>query len=624
MKRLSLLFMGLLGLAACSDGGDAGPGMTAPEGGPSGPRADASSGQDGGARSDGGDGAPDAGGDPMTMPPARGANLPWDEYEAEASSTNGTILEASTTVGDMQAEASGRRAVRLDETGEYVELTATRAASSIVVRYAIPDAPTGGGIDGTLSVYVDGVFRHSLPLTSRYTWSYGLESWLNGGPNNPSDDPAASGAFHFFDESRALIGEIPAGAKVRLQKDASDAAEYIVIDLIDLEQVAPPLEAPSGFLSITADCGAVADDGADDGSAIQSCVARARDEQKGVWIPEGVFEVAYDGSRDMGIQIAGVTVQGAGMWYSVLHGPGAGFYCSGNDCRFADFAIFGDTRVRDGQKRNNGFNGSAGTGSRLDRIWVEHREVGFWVGLDAPPNGTTDGLVISESRFRNLFADGVNFCNGTSNSEVIDSHFRSTGDDALAVWAYTQPGAVASNNVFHHNTVQLPWRANCFAIYGGSGNRIEDNTCYDTLTFPGIQVGGPYPQHAFAGTTSVRRNTLVRAGGVSFGQQHGALKLFSYDVDLIGVVVRDIDIERPTYFGLDFQSGADGSTIAGPSIERVRITSPGSHGLHVRGDAQGSATLGEVTVTTPGAGGLLDDGTDGHFTLNRGEGNVGW
>jgi hypothetical protein len=327
----------------------------------------------------------------------------------------------------------------------------------------------------------------------------------------------------------------------------------------------------------------------------------------------------------MGIMVSGVTVQGAGMWHSVLHGAGAGFYCSGNDCRFADFAVFGDTTTRTAQKRDNGFNGSAGSGSRLDRIWVEHRAVGFWVGLDSPPNGTTDGLVISECRFRDLFADGVNFCNGTSHSEVVDSHFRYTGDDALASWSYTSPGAVNTGNVFHFNTVQLPWRANCFAIYGGADNAIEDNVCADTLTFPGIQVGGPYVQAAFAGTTRVERNTLIRAGGTSFEQAHGALKLFAYQVDMTGVVVRDVEILSPVFHGIDLQSwGADASRIIDASFERVTITSPGEYGIHVRGDARGSATMSHVTVSDPGMGGLLDDTMDDQFTLGRGEGNAGF
>ena len=38
-------------------------------------------------------------------------------------------------------------------------------------------------------------------------------------------------------------------------------------------------------------------------------------------------------------------------------------------------------------------------------------------------------------RIRDTYADGINFSNGTRNSRVFNSSFRTTGDDSLAVWA---------------------------------------------------------------------------------------------------------------------------------------------------------------------------------------------
>lgn len=109
-----------------------------------------------------------------------------------------------------------------------------------------------------------------------------------------------------------------------------------------------------------------------------------------------------------------------------------------------------------------------------------HTKVGFWVSGGA-------GLVISGSRFRNLYADGINFCNGTSYSVVENSHFRNTGDDAMASWSHKGSG-VNTGNVFRFNTVQVPWRANCIAIYGGKDHKIENNLCFDVVTYPGILI----------------------------------------------------------------------------------------------------------------------------------------
>ncbi|QRK13007.1 hypothetical protein JQX13_25030 [Archangium violaceum] len=108
-----------------------------------------------------------------------GANVPWTEYQAEDGRTNATVLGPSRTRYDqalIEAEAIGRKAVRLDETGDYVAITTKKAANSIVVRLSIPDSPDGGGIDSTLGLYVNGKRVKTLGVTSRYSWVYGGEA----------------------------------------------------------------------------------------------------------------------------------------------------------------------------------------------------------------------------------------------------------------------------------------------------------------------------------------------------------------------------------------------------------------------------------------------------------------
>ena len=41
---------------------------------------------------------------------------------------------------------------------------------------------------------------------------------------------------------------------------------------------------------------------------------------------------------------------------------------------------------------------------------------------------------VIDCRIRNNYADGVNFCIGTSNSAVYNCSIRNNGDDGLAVW----------------------------------------------------------------------------------------------------------------------------------------------------------------------------------------------
>jgi hypothetical protein len=217
----------------------------------------------------------------------RGAALPYTSYEAEAANHNGTLLvaDAKRTFGhtNFATESSGRQSVRLNATGQFVEFTSTVPTNSIVVRNSIPDSANGQGLEATISLYVDGVYKQKLTLSSRHSWLYGNSDGPESLTNTPGGD-----ARRLFDESHALLGtSYPAGTKFRLQRDSGDTAAFYIIDMIDLEQVAPPLTQPAGCTSIT-QYGAVPNDGIDDADAIQRAVT---DDQNGViscvWIPAG-------------------------------------------------------------------------------------------------------------------------------------------------------------------------------------------------------------------------------------------------------------------------------------------------------------------------------------------------
>ena len=185
--------------------------------------------------------------------------------------------------------------------------------------------------------------------------------------------------------------------------------------------------------------------------------------------------------------------------------------------QISDIAIFGSGRIRGGDGNAEGgvgLNGRFGTGTKITNVWIEHANVGVWVGRDYDniPElwGPADGLEFSGMRIRNTYADGINFTNGTRNSRVFNSSFRTTGDDALAVWAnkYVKDQSVdiAHDNPFVNNTIQLPWRANGIAIYGGYGNTIENNLIYDTMNYPGIMLATDHDPLPFSGQTLIANN----------------------------------------------------------------------------------------------------------------------
>ena len=166
-----------------------------------------------------------------------GALVPWTTYEAEDMASTGTCLGPGTKPNAVEWESSGRKCVRLAVAGQYLEFTAKAVANAMVVRYSLPDAPDGGGIDATLSLYQNGKFLRKLPVTSKYTWLYGKYPFSN----RPQPTPR-----NFYDEVRTKDLAIHPGDKLRLQKDPDDAAGYYVIDLVDLEDIAPPLARPAG------------------------------------------------------------------------------------------------------------------------------------------------------------------------------------------------------------------------------------------------------------------------------------------------------------------------------------------------------------------------------------------
>lgn len=570
----------------------------------------------------------------------RGAAVPYVEYEAEAGRYQGTLLVADPlrTFGhtNFATESSGRQSVRLGSAGQFVEFTSTNAANSIVVRNSIPDAPGGGGIEATISLYVNDVFSRKLTLSSRHSWLYGNTDGPEALTNTPQTD-----ARRLFDESNALLGtNYPAGTRFKLQRDASDTAAFYVIDLIDLEQVAPPTSQPAGCTSITA-YGAVPNDGNDDTSAIQRAVT---DDQNGVigcvWIPAGQWrqeqKILTDDPLNRGthnqVGISNVTIRGAGMWHSQLytltqphlvvgginhpHEGNFGFDIDGNT-QISDIAIFGSGRIRGGDGNAEGgvgLNGRFGQNTRISNVWIEHANVGVWVGRDFDniPElwGPGDGLEFTGMRIRNTYADGINFTNGTRNSRVFNSSFRTTGDDALAVWAnqYVRDRNVdiAHDNVFLNNTIQLPWRANGIAVYGGYGNRIENNLIYDTMNYPGIMLATDHDPLPFSGTTLIANNGLFRCGGVFWNedQEFGAITLFAQARDITGVTIRDTEIHDSTYDGIQFKTG--GGAMPNVVITNVRIDrSNNGAGILAMSGARGSATLTNVTITNSADGHIV-------------------
>ncbi|MFI1248015.1 discoidin domain-containing protein [Streptomyces anulatus] len=507
----------------------------------------------------------------------RGANMPYTMYEAEDGNPGGgaNVVGPNRTVGDIAGEASGRKAVNLDATGEYVEFTARGATNTLVTRFSMPDAPGGGGIDSSINVYVDGVFKKALPLTSKYAWLYGAET-------QPENAPSAGGPRHIYDEAHLLLGEtVPAGSKIRLQKDAANKAANYAIDFVNLEQVAPSANPDPAAYAVPTGFGQ---------QDVQNALDRVRMDSTGklvgVYLPPGDYETSSK------FQVYGKPVQvvGAGPWFTKFHAPASqnntdvGFRAeaAAKGSSFRDFAYFGNYTSRiDGPGKV--FDFANVTDMEIDNIWTEHMVCLYW-------GANTDRITIKNSRIRNMFADGVNMTNGSTDNHVVNNDARATGDDSFALFsAIDAGGADMKNNVYENLTSTLTWRAAGVAVYGGYDNTFRNIHIADTLVYSGVTVSSldfGYAMNGF-GTepTTLENISIVRAGGHFWGNQtFPGLWLFSASKVFQGIRVNNVDIIEPTYSGIMFQTNYVGGQPQFPIKDTV-LTDISITGARKSGDA---------------------------------------
>ncbi|MEU8296065.1 discoidin domain-containing protein [Micromonospora sp. NPDC048909] len=561
--------------------------------------------------------------------PGRGATVPFVEHEAEEVAHTGTKIGPDRYYGTLPSEASGREAVTLDAVGEYVEFTLTAPANAVTFRYSLPDNAAGTGRDAAIDLRANGTLLKSVPVTSRYGWYYG------GYPfnNNPGD----TNPHHFYDETRALFGTTyPAGTKIRLQVASTAQTPTFTIDLADFELVAP-IAKPAGVLDVVTDFGADPSGGTDSTAKFQAAVDAGKAQGKAVWIPIGTFTL-WDH-----VVVDGVTLRGAGPWYSVLGGrhptdrkraagiygkyvPGGGYsggirpHEAGGPSRnvtLRDFAIIGDIRERVDDDQVNAL-GGAMSNSVVDNLWLENTKVGAWM------DGPMDNFTIRNSRILDQTADGVNFHWGVTNSTVTNTFVRNTGDDALAMWAQSVPNV---NNSFTHNTIGVTLLANHLVSYGGRDIKITDNVTADSLTNGGgIHVANRYPGVQGAtgvqGTWTIARNTLIRNGNSDYNWRFGVgaiwFSALNEPFQNPTINITDTDILDSSYAALHWIEGQTN----GINLNNVRIDGAGTYALQVQAPSQVSFT--NVRATGIAQSNPMHNCVGGGFQITQGAGNSGW
>ena len=483
-----------------------------------------------------------------------GAKMPYTTHEAEnASVENGATIQQSTDMESTAVEATNQTYVELPKKDAAVTFNVTEPANALNVRYTIPD-----GASGQLDVQVNGSSVGNLDLSSHSAWQY-----LKGDHEYDQAIDGSSARFR-FDETRLLLKDIQlkSGDKISLVKKKDDNVPY-GIDFIELEQAPAPVAQGENSISIV-DKGASANDDSDDTAALLAAVEEAKASGKSVYIPEGRFN--FD--KQVNIEADNLKISGAGVWHTQLHftsdkryGGGIVFGHNSNGIELSNLYMDSNLMSRYNEDAQyKAISGTLGKDSKIHDIWVQHFEVGMWIG-DYDQTGNmkyTDGLVVENARIRNNLADGINFAQGTKNSTVKNSNIRGNGDDGLAIWSSISDGtnaAAEENNKFLNNTIESGWRAAGIGIFGGKGHEISGNLIKDVFAGAGIRVNTVFAGHNFDLNDSgikIHDNTILRSGttndlynlhrgAIDFQQVRGTIKNVDvYDNKLLNTLANPV------------------------------------------------------------------------------------
>lgn len=495
-----------------------------------------------------------------------GAKMPFTTHEAEnASVENGATIQQSTDMESTAVEATNQTYVELPKKDAAVTFNVTEPANALNVRYTIPD-----GASGQLDVQVNGSSVGNLDLSSHSAWQY-----LKGDHEYDQAIDGSSARFR-FDETRLLLKDIQlkSGDKISLVKKKDDNVPY-GIDFIELEQAPAPVAQGENSISIV-DKGASANDDSDDTAALLAAVEEAKASGKSVYIPEGRFN--FD--KQVNIEADNLKISGAGVWHTQLHftsdkryGGGIVFGHNSNGIELSNLYMDSNLTSRYNEDAQyKAISGTLGKDSKIHDIWVQHFEVGMWIG-DYDQTGNmkyTDGLVVENARIRNNLADGINFAQGTKNSTVKNSNIRGNGDDGLAIWSSISNGtnaAAEENNKFLNNTIESGWRAAGIGIFGGKGHEISGNLIKDVFAGAGIRVNTVFAGHNFDLNDSgikIHDNTILRSGttndlyklhrgAIDFQQVRGTIKNVDvYDNKLLNTLADPVITK-------DFEMGDNGN-----------------------------------------------------------------
>jgi Carbohydrate binding module (family 6)/F5/8 type C domain len=547
-----------------------------------------------------------------------GATTPFLSFEAEAGTCGGgaTVVlltnSPTTQFSSPELEASGHAYVKLSATGHYVEWTNNTGQNltAINVRACIQDAPTGGGITSTLDLYVNGVFRQAFSVNSQQSYCYEGTNYNGQTDKNPTDGNPRG----FWNDTHAFIAgaAVSPGDTLRLQQDAANTAAFYYLDVIDLETPPAPSAQPTNSLSILT-YGAVSNNPTiDNTTAINNCFTAARSQGKIAWIPAGTYSFS---AIHGGLSASGITILGAGPWYSTLNrvtptnnSQGVANIITTTSSTLSNVSLDCNASNRAGNNNNGAVNFS-GTNWVVDNVWIQHVTSAFWcAGV---------GGMARNCRVLSVWSDGGNFNNvegitGIGMNLTYSNNFvRGTGDDAMAINSvnYNINGSTTNyytmmrNIAYVNNTAVAAWGGKCMAVYGGINQLVTNNLLRDTARYIGLGVGKFGVNGSDLLSATVLGNTVLRCGGNGYSQQQQAMMIGNGgDGQSVGMVANAYCASNTIINAL--YSGVGFSTSTNIVFQYNTITSPAQDGIGAGIAALGSGVVGFAIVNSNTVTGL--------------------
>jgi hypothetical protein len=515
----------------------------------------------------------------------RGAVVPWTSYDEDnltLVTPPGGVIRLSYSEGPvaLAAEAQKRGVILLNGFDTYVRWTASAPADVMTMRYSVAD-----GNAGTITLRItDGagaVTSRKVPLDSSQSWVY----FDSQGIEHQSPAAGRTPAKRYAEARIKLAAILQPGDTIELRREAGDVMTWI--DVIETEMAESiPAPDPAAWLNAkAAPYNAAGDGSANDTAALKNCITAAASEGKGVYLPAGAYRLEEEIYLPQGTRL-----QGAGMWRTELifsrssatayAGQGLGGLAAGGGS-----TVVRDLYIKGAQTtRANGYKalkGTWGTGSLVENVWADQTEVGAWIA-DFSNNGDiyTDGLVLRNCRFRNTFADGVNYASGTRNSVVENCHVRGAGDDGVASWASGRNNnkPTTLNQQFRYNTIECGFRAGGIGVFGGEGHEIHHNVVRDQVAGPGIRLNtvfvyesGILKGYPFGSQLiQIYENTLERTGCLTiFNEQTGAIDLQTWYDDVKNIRFDQTTIATTRYQGIRFSKIGN---VGGPAFGNILFT----------------------------------------------------